>query len=492
MKNMNNFNIQKRKAKGLLLIIILSTIISCTKNYDEINTDPNGVTEVATPYLLTSALQKLITINSSLSYNKTMMMWAQLWTQRETTNRCRYDLSVESDWRNFYSYGLPDLNSIITFNSGENKEKYATYGDNNNQIAVAMIMKVWAFSLMTDTWGNIPYSEAFNPEINYPKYDSQSEIYPDLIKKLKEAVQLIDVSKPGFTSGDLMYNGDMTKWKKFANSLRARIALRLSNINPQLANSELNDALNGEVFTSNEDNALINFQVEETYANPLYLESIVQNWTFPTELLINRMKTLNDPRLPIIADQNSFNQYVGLPYGLGDDQSTGDWSEDTLSRLGAATREPDFPSILMTYSELLFIKAEAAQRSWISGNAGDLYNQAITANLEFWGIDPTAISNYLSEPDVIYNSSNWVAQLGEQKWLSFYMQGAQAYFEWRRLQSPNLVIPTYAPLFNNVTEMPRRFFYPVAEQSLNGAQLEKAINDMGGNTLMTRTWIDPL
>ncbi len=492
---MNYSNIKLRKKEiGFVLFIVLFSLMSCTKNFDDINTDPNGVTEVATPYLITSAQQRLITINSSLSYNKTMMLWAQLWAQRETTNRSRYDLNADGDWSNFYSYGLPDLNSIIELNSGEDKEKYAVYGDNNNQIAVAMIMKTWAFSLMTDTWGNIPYSEAFDPKINFPKYDAQSEIYPDLIQKLKDAVALIDETKSGFISGDLMYNGDMTKWKKFANSLRARIALRLSNVNPTLANSELNSALSADVFTSNDDNALINFQTEDTYANPVYLESIVQNWTFPTELLVNRMKSLNDPRLPVIADLNAYGGYVGLPYGLGDDQSTGGmWEkEDTISRLGARTREPDFPSILMTYSELLFIRAEAAQRSWVGGDAAGLYNQAITANLEFWGIDAGSISTYLSEPEVVYNPTNWTAQLGEQKWLSFYMQGAQAYFEWRRLQAPALTIPTYAPLSYKVTEMPRRFFYPTAEKSLNGIQLKKAIEDMGGNTLMTRTWIDPL
>ncbi len=489
---MNYSKIYNINTPVLVLFIVLLSFASCTKNYEEINTDPNGVTDVATPYLLTSAQQKLITINSSLGYNKTMMLWAQMWSQRETTNRSRYDLNAEGDWRSFYSYGLPDLNSIIEFNTGENKDRYAAYGDNNNQVAVAMILKTWAFSLMTDTWGDIPYSEAFNPEINYPKYDKQSEIYPDLIQKLKDAVALIDESKQGFTSGDLMYNGDMTKWKKFANSLRARLALRLSNVDSETARTELDGALNSDVFTSNDDNAMINFQVEETYANPLYLESIVQNWTFPTERLVKRMQSLNDPRLSIIADTNYLGQYVGLPYGLSDDQSTGEWSEDTLSRLGTATREPDFPSILMTYSELLFIRAEAIARGWRGGDAASIYNQAITANMEFWGVDATAISTYLLEPDVVYDAANWQAKIGEQKWLSFYMQGPQAYFEWRRLGEPNLQIPTYAPLFNKVTEMPRRFFYPVAEQSLNGEQLEKAIQAMGGNTLMTRTWIDPL
>jgi hypothetical protein len=483
----------KRSLNLSFIVGFLLVFTSCTKNFEDINTDPNGVTSVPTTYLLTSAQQKLITQNSSLNFNKTFMLWAQYWTQRETTNRSRYDLSVDTDWNSFYSIGLPDLNTIIEFNSGDKKDYYAGFGDNNNQIAVAMILKAWTFSLMTDTWGDIPYSQALNSEFAFPAYDKQSDIYPDLIAQLKAADALINTSNSGFKSGDLMYAGNMSKWKKFANSLRARLAMRMSKVAPSEAETAFKEAIQAGVFSANSEEAIINFQSAETYANPLYLEFLTQNWTLPTELLINRMIAISDPRLAIYADPNTAaGEYVGLPYGLSDAASQS-YALTNLSKIGAKPRSATFPSILMSYSEVLFLQAEATKKGWLAGGNAEieaLYKAAITANMQFWGVSSTNIDNYLLQSEVVYNSANWNAQLGEQKWLALYTQGAQAFFEWRRLGQPNIQIPTSA-LSYNLTQMPRRFFYATGEKSLNGTQLQAAITQMGGDLLTTRMWIDP-
>jgi len=483
--------------KKILIIFILSvSIIGCTNDFEELNKDPLKATEVPTPTLLTAATQSLIGINSGLGYNKTVLFYSQQWAQRETTTRSQYGLNVEGDWSDFYGV-LPEIMEIIKLNTGEDSASYSVYGKNENQIAVAMILRAWVFHNITDTWGNVPYSEAFNNEISSPKYDKQEDIYLGLLQELKDASALIDTNASGFTSGDLMYNGDMSKWKAFANSLRARIAMRMSEVNPSLAQSEVADALGSSVFSSNADNAVIAFQNEEANANPLYIEFLTQSWTFVSEPLIDLMNSYgsgtatnpSDPRTSKYADPNVDGDFIGFPYGLAT-TDTFLYEINERSLPSEMTRAIDFPSYIMTYSELLFIKAEAEQRGWFGavGDAAMSYEQAINASMEQWGVDASNISSYLALADVQYNAANWKKYIGEQKHIALYFQGGNAWSEWRRLDFPVLDFPAAAS--SNASEIPRRFFYASSEASVNGTNLEQAINDMGGDTFSTRMWWD--
>jgi len=484
--------------KIILIILIINGFVACTSDYEELNRDPLSANKVPTTALLTGIEQSLISINSGLGYNKTLMLYSQQWSQRETTTRSLYSMDDSSgDWSAFYLNGLPELYNIIDLNSGEYKDEYSVYGKNQNQIAIAKILIVWVFSNITDTWGNVPYSEAIDKNINFPKYDKQENIYPDLINQLKEAVNMMDLNSQGFTSGDMMYNGDMLKWKKFANSLRARLALRMSEVNPILAQAELADALSADVFISNADNAEIAFQNEEAHANPLYLEFLTQQWTFVSEPLINLMNTYgngtaaapSDPRIPKYAAPNQNGEYVGFPYGL-ETSDTFNYAIEDYSLPSDIVRAMDFTSSLMTYSELLFIKAEAEQRGWFGSvsDAATTYQEAITASMEQWAVNQSDIATYLALPDVQYNSSNWRKLIGEQKHIALYMQGANAWNEWKRLDFPVLQFPAAASTY--ATEIPRRFKYPLSETGINNDNLTAAINDMGGDEMNTRMWWD--
>ncbi len=486
--------------KKIIIIFIWSiSILSCTSDFEELNKNPLAANEVPTPTLLTKAMQDLIGINSGLGFNKTFMLYSQQWAQRETTTRSLYGItSTSGDWSAWYLNGMPELIDIIKLNSGDNKGKYAAYGKNENQIAVAKILKVWAFHNITDTWGNIPYSETYTFDISKPKYDKQSEIYPALINELKEAANMIDVNASGFTSGDLMYGGDMNKWLAFANSLRARIALRMSEVNPNLAKTEVADALGATVFSSNSDNAQISFQNEEANANPLYLEFLTQSWTFVSEPMIDLMNSYgsgtitvpSDPRIMKYAAPNENGDYFGFPYGLTTSESIDNYTITERSLPSEMVRSINFPSFIMTYSELLFIKAEAEQRGWFGavGNAGTTYNQAISASMEQWTVNAADIATYLALPDVQYNATNWRKMIGEQKYISLYTQGANAWNEWKRLDFPVLTFPTAAS--SNASEIPRRFFYSSREAIVNKQNLDQAIIDMGGDTFSTRMWWD--
>ncbi len=471
-----------------LAIVLITT--SCTKDFADLNTNPTAVTKVPTSNLLTGAIQDLIGINSGLGSNKTFMLYTQFWSQREETGRSRYG-DIQRDWSAWYLRGMPELYNIIELNTGANKADYVGYGSNNNQVAVAKIMRAWAFQNITDAWGNVPYSDVGKPEIAFPKYDEQSEIYPKLLAELKEANSLIDVNALG-VKGDLLFDGDMAKWKKFANSLRARIAMRMSKVNPSLAKSELVAALSDGVIESNDDNATVAFQVEEDHANPLFLEFKVQQWTYVSDVLVNAMSAdaANiDPRLAVYADDAiNLGSIVGLPYGLTDDQSSA-IAQDDASHPGELVRSSTFPSILFTYSEMLFIQSEAAKLTWISGSNEELYYDAIRASMEFWGVSTADADAHLNAAGVVYDDANWKEQLATQKWLSFYMQGAQAWAEYRRLGYPILQVPT-EELQNDATDVPRRFYYPLDEQNTNGENLNRAIEAMGGDDFSVRVWWD--
>ena len=412
--------------KIFLYSLVLFVAMSCTDHFAELNTDPTNTSDVPTSALLTAAMQDLASQNSSLGYNKTTELYAQHWSQRETTVRSRYG-DIQSGWNAWYLNGMPELNNIIALNSGDNAVDYIAYGSNDNQIAVAKILKAWAFHNLTDCWGDVPYSEVGNPDIIFPKYDKQSDIYADLLSELKAAQSMIDVSSTP-VGGDLMYGGDMAKWKKFANSLRARIAMRMSKVDATKAGSELASAIADGVFESNDDDANIAFQAEQDNSNPLYQEYLVQQWTYVSATLLDEMtqnNTINDPRVPIYATPTKQGVYLGLPYGLEDAASSA-FAQDTCSYPGEKVREATFPTILMTYSELQFIMAEAAAKGWTAGNAGDLYNNAIRSNMQFWGVDAADIDTYMALPSVAFDASKSDEMIGTQKWISFFTQGAQA------------------------------------------------------------------
>ncbi len=484
--------------KIIILLIFIGFASACTKDFEELNKDPLSTNKVPTPAILTGAMQSLIGINSGLGYNKTFMLYGQQWSQRETTNRSLYDKADSSgDWSKWYLNGLPELENIIQLNTGDDKNDYSVYGKNENQVAVAKILKVWVFSNITDTWGNVPYSQALKEDITFPEYDKQENIYPALINELKDAANMIDVSASGFTSGDMMYNGDMSKWKKFANSLRARLALRMSEVNPTLAQTEVADALSSDIFASNNDNAMIHFQNEEANANPLYIEFLTQQWTFVSEPLINLMNAYgngtaanpSDPRISHYADPNQNGEYVGFPYGLEDGATQALQIQD-YSLPSSEVRAMDFPSYFMTYAELLFIKAEAEQRGWFGNitDATNTYNQAITASMDQWNVPAADITTYLAYPQVQYDANNWQKFIGEQKHIAMYLQGANVWNEWKRLDFPVLQFPAAASA--NATEIPRRFKYPDSEAGVNLENLNKARSDMGGDETNTRMWWD--
>ena len=259
--------------KAIAVVMVGSLLLgSCRKNFERINEDPNNPKEVPNSYLLTGAQRGIMdnTIDVWWGANVGNQL-GQYWSSNQYTSESRYNYRTNvtnSAWQRFYSGasndqqvnvgGLYELDQIIK-KCTEEPDLSSVDGDVNNQIAVATMLKVWLFQNMTDTWGDIPYSEALQAEkIKSPKYDSQEDIYKGLMNDLNNALSLIDVAASG-PNGDVVYNGDMTLWKKFGNSLKMRLALRTADKDAAASQAAFEAANTDGAFTSNSDNALLQY-----------------------------------------------------------------------------------------------------------------------------------------------------------------------------------------------------------------------------------------
>lgn len=493
-------------------IFVLATLmlsISACEDFEEMNTDPNQPPVVPTTSLLTSAQKQLMDhIWDEWHNGRFGMLYAQYWAANEYTDESRYQLRQginNSYWLYYYAGrditldgtpnggGIRDLQEIIRLNE-ERPTDFSAYGDTENQIAVAKIMKAWMFQIITDIWGDVPYEEALQGSDQVsPAYTPQSEIYADLLAELTEANSMIDVTAPGFVTGDLIYDGDMEMWKKFANSLKMRVAIRMADVAPDMASAAINEAMQAGVFEANDDNALLRYMTSVPNNNPLNEDRKTRADFATSEPLIDYLKETNDPRIDYYAAPNASGEYVGLTYGLTQAQA-GAIPNTAVSQPSEEVLSAEAPGVYMDYAEVLFTMSEAAARGFIGGDAESLYNQAITASMEYWAaqggdaLDAAAIEGYYTN-EAPYDPANWRQSIGEQKWLALYMQGIQGWTEWRRLDFTGVLEPPAAGALVG-DGIPLRVTYPVDEQNLNRESYQEAIDRQGPDLLSTRLWWD--
>lgn len=461
-----------------MLVSLFVGLAACTQDFEEINTDPNNPTDVPASTLLTQAQFNLANRVWSRAMNFEFgMLMVQHFSQGEYAEDSRYNQNVSTfnaSWNSFYAASIYDLiaaRELVEANEGLND---AIKG---NQTAVLDILKVWSMQIVTDTWVNVPYSEAFNPdEFPNPAYDNQEDVYRGLIDELNTAISNITVGEPGFTSGDIFYGGDMAAWARFANSLKLKIGMRIADVDQGTASNLVSQALNAGVFNANDEGFIFNFAADQRIANPFYVDNAINNRDdfAVSELLVETLNDLNDPRLSAFANTNIEDEYVGLPYGLSDGESFAGFS--TASRPNDNIRQATAPAYLLTYAEVKFFEAEAIQRGFASGDAEEAYNEAVTASMNQWGFDDSegAISDYLAANP--YDAGNWEESIGVQKWLALYTNGLEAWSEWRRLDYPQLEVPAAAVR----SYIPLRALYTSDELGNN----EDAVSNSGINNEM--------
>lgn len=463
-----------------------------------LNKNPNAPPSVSPQFLFPSAVSDVVGRARGGSFDLTLAsLWSQQTAMDRFTDEDTYSIrpdNINGYWSGFYAGGLQDISTILK----------QTKSTTPNLVAPALIMKSWTFGVMTDMWGDIPYSQANKSDPTAPpQYDRQKDIYAGILADLKTAS---DISVPGGTtygSADLIYNGDATKWKKFANSLRLRYGLRLSKVDPATAQAQVAAAIAAGVFTSNADNALLKWPGDGTNNSPIYNNFVTRDDQHMSQTLVNAMKSLYisigptaadtvfDPRLAVYADPIASSPskplYVGAPNGLQDDAAISIGINNT-SRVGIAYRSKTTPSILMAYSEVLFDEAEAAARGWAPGDPASLYNAAIQASMQYNGIPDAVTAAYVASPRVAYSASTGLQQIALQRWIALFSEGTEAYSEWRRTGVPDLQPGPAAITTPHIVA--RRLTYPVSEQSFNNAALQAAITAQGGALLSSRVWWD--
>lgn len=459
------------KNKYIILMMSMMTLMGCENFDEEINTNPNLPSEASGTQLIAQAQLSL----PDLSNTPQGEFMAQYLAETQYVGTSLYPEGSTSFYR-FYQGPLIALQEVINA-----EDLNAIQGPPANQKAVAKILKAYFFWNITDRWGDVPYSEALRGTDDFtPVYDTQQEIYNDLFLELKEANEMM-VS--GSISDDIIYGGEMENWRKLANSVRLLMALRLSEVDEDKARTEFNAALEDGVFTSNDDNLVFQHLADANNQSYWYGQVVDQNreWWALTENLVELMKPVDDPRLPVYGDPaRESGEFIGRPYGQEDNLGV-----DKESLLGSDIIAQDLAVHLVTYAQVLFALAEATERGWISGETEEYYNEAIENSILQWTGSTAGVETFLSKPEVSFSPDNAIEQIAEQRYIHLFMHGYEAWSEWRRTGFPdNLVEP-------NGVEIPLRLTYPDNEAFNNSENYNDAIQRVEGEySIYTPVWWD--
>ena len=469
--------------KYFLLSLVLFT--GCTSNFEEINTDPNNPTNLPADLLLgTTQRVYMNTLYGVLSGAGGDMgaVWGQHWTKVQYNDEERYvprRSVIDGIWNSFYASVVAEADAMYSL---------ADEDGNDALKGAALIMKAVGFQTLTELFGPIPYTEALNPDILKPAYDDEATVFAGVIDMYTEAASLLSTGNGSISaSNDLFYGGDASKWLKLANSLKFRALMRISSTTS--VNSQLQALVNGgNMFSSNDDSAQLAYLAVQPDANPIY--ELIDFGARPEykicSSLSDRLESLNDPRLDVYAAPNASGDIVGKPAGYGNqtplpNEGLG-YTYANISGLGDFYLNPELPGVLMSYSQLSFLMAEAANEGMISGGTSaalTYYTQGIQASCDFNGVSAAA---YLAQPGLSFTTQNDARQkIGEQAWIALFGQGFEAWTEWRRTK-----IPALSPVVEadpQVGEIPSRYYYPTTEPSLNADNFEAAAASIGGDKL---------
>ena len=490
--------------KIFLLLFVFAGFFSCTDDITDLNEDTVNPTAVPAEFLFTNAQKNMVDQMVSTSVNLNVFrLFMQQWTETVYTDESNYDVSTrtipDNHWQAIYRDVLRDLKEAkavlaTEVYSGTPDEIATSEAERINKGHVIDILSAYAYSVLVDTFGDIPYTEALDP-LNHPlpAYDDGETIYRDLIAKLTTASNGLDTAYGSFGTQDLIYGGDTAQWQKFANSLRLRMAINLDDIDHTYASAQAIAAVTDGVILNNSDNASLTYLSAKPNTNPIYVDVIStgRDDFVPTSTIIDKMNALNDPRRSSYF--NLFNEYdingnITASYYVGGTPGDGNTFAN-FSHIGDKIVAPSFEGTIFDAAEVEFLLAEAVERGIaVGGTAASHYTAAVTGSLQYWGVSAVDIATYLANPSVAYATATgpWQQKIGEQAYLALYNRGFEAWISWRRLDYPVLVAPADA----EETEVPTRLTYPAREETLNATNVEAASVAIGGNTLTTRIFWD--
>ena len=491
--------------------------VSCS-DQEAMNVDPNVASNVPSNMIMNAAEKWTMDyIYDNWFSARQCLVYSQQWSQRNYTEEDRYQVR-EPQNNSYFKYlymGLNNFQKVISMNQNEaTKNACSAYGANCNQIAAAMIMKVWLANLMTDTWGGIPYSEALRLEsdnVFYAKYDDQKDLYAQLIKEVTEAVNMIDESQSAFTGGDVIFNGDASKWKKFGNSLKCRLAIHMSKVDSNWK-TYIQEALASGVMKSNDDAAKFKYSETGTEYCKFYEGFFVKNRNdfainkTLADLLKGQRDTLNakshpwegviDPRIHIYTvDDGRWNgmavaTQTGIQSRLFTQDGVASWYNYQPPVLAKNYAVP-----LMTYAELKFIVGE------YNGYSESDYKEGVQASIDYWynvmgeTPDPKEVAAYVEAACKNVNAETYAIQ----KYIDLYTNGTEAWTEIRRTGYPEQIVRPgeicavyetnvgkvpymFSPLSEVKGDIISRVKYPSDESTLNSESWKAAVAKLQDGT----------
>lgn len=532
---------------------------SCTDNFDKINTDPNNPTpDKAQPqYILTYVLNR--SVLASNQYQNVQNMNADEFAQffanslqhvgLAASNYKINDQYISIFWDNYYLL-LYNLNSII--------KNFSSNPKYTNVVQIARIWRVWMYQRLTDAYGDIPYFEAAYGTNKTPAYDSQKDIYYNMFEELKDAVSKFDNSESPLNPGkqDLVY-GEGTnvlnnaKWIKYANTLRLRMAMRISTVDPVKAKAEAEAAIAAGVISKESESAYLKFGASgvSTGVNPINFNSggmlmsttmyktlnNIGGQAWPASIsspdwkapLTDFRPDVVDPRGPYMFDlskgaKQKDESYKLRGYWAGSDPGLSlanlkleKNSVEALSYISSRFKKNDKPFAILKYSETCFLLAEAALNGWnTGGTAQDWYEKGVTANFAEYGVAAQAPAYLANQTANEFGVSADFTDVGAgntqldklftQKWIALFPENSwDAWADFRRTGKPTLMVPEYVdpsyfriPASNvasNAKAFIQRLPYPASEESTNPAGYSSAINKLGGADyqIQKAVWWDP-
>lgn len=501
---------------SFFLVVLLALHTSCDQDFDEINTSQTGATAIDPVFQLNNAIINTSFPGSTLIYEIGIVQQI-ISPNSGVLTGANYNqdnrASTEDLWQSYYRNVIRNTRDIIN--------QTQEVPERSNLLNMARILQAYAFMVLTDTYGDIPYTEGgtgYITQVFFPAYDTQESIYPQIIQELEEASAGLNASGR-IETADIMYGGNVDQWKKFANSILLRAGMRLSKVNPTQAQSIVSDAFSAGVITSNADNAAVRH--DNNYLNPIgnTLNATEAANFYMTEPFVNFLKNTNDPRLPAIAvryvgatsgpeqttDIESYDadDQIGMPMGhdngsiatVADNLGLASFYDFTqVDRRRVADR--DAPMYFVTAAQTLLLLAEAKHRGWITTatTTAEFFESGVRAHMEQLGeYDPASaiaaqdVDDYVAAHPL--NAGTELEQINDQYWIASLMNGPEAFANFRRSGYPDLA-PNPFPGKDISGDFIRRLTYPNSEISVNTDNVNAAISRMGADDLDTRVWWD--
>ncbi|WP_343744669.1 SusD/RagB family nutrient-binding outer membrane lipoprotein [Chitinophaga sp.] len=482
---MISLNLSNRFKTIYAAVLATALLGSCTKDFVETNKDPNRLETITPGTLLNPTIYNGASYGMSRSRSFTFEL---MQIAGGYPNESVEDQTYLYDFREDIGNGIWATYYQCLANARE-MELSAIKLNNNNYLAISLTLKAWFYSMLTDCFGDVPMSTALSGEQGtfFPTFDKQEDVYKTILADLERANTLYNTGTTTMYAADILFNNDLTKWRKFTNSLRLRLLLRTMKKLPGNADimaAMLQDATKYPVFQSNAEAAVLSITGTTPNISPWSRPQDFSTGRVYFDFFINNLNNFKDPRLALFAgqakDKNNKNiGYKGLPVNYMESPTSVNYSPSgLLQRLVIA------PMIvpILSYAEVELIQAELAQRNIIpAATAEDHYKKGVKAAIEMWGgVMP---DNYFTLESTKYDGT--LDRIMLQKYFALFFTDYQQWFEHRRTGLP--VLPTTTFMYND-QKMPNRLYYPISVKVNNTDNYLKVVEQMGGDKINTKVW----